>query len=239
MIIYFSGGKDSLAVLHQYKDDPKLSKVFFCDTGHSYPHMLDFVINTCEKFKVPLQIISPKIDIDLYQEQFGLPSDIIPITRSPEFIGINKKKQQKIQSLFSCCSSLFWNPLKDAVLAGTDRIVFRGIKEADEHGTVGGDFIDDMGIRWVNPIWTCSDDEVFAYLKENQIELASHYKETRSGFHCLYCTAHTHSSNDNERLTWTKKHYPKLWPRIKERFERVNLAIKEESDIRNISIGNI
>ena len=239
MIIYFSGGKDSLTVLHKYKNDPDLTGVFFSDTGHSYPHMKKFVVDTCAEFDVPLSIIKPDVDIDVYQDMYGLPSDIIPMTRSPEFRYFNKKNKQKIQSLLSCCYSMLWNPMTRAVLKSGDKTVFRGIKASDEHGTIGEDFIDDRGIHWVNPLWSWEDNDVFDYLESNNVKLADHYKETRAGFHCILCTAHTHSESDNERLAWTKKYYPEVWPRIKERFKKANLAIKEEIDTRMRALGDL
>ena len=84
MIIYFSGGKDSLAVLHMFKDDPALECVYFGDPGDTYPHMLEFIIDTCKKFKVPLEIIKAKMPQKEYHEKFGYPSDMLPVVRTPE-----------------------------------------------------------------------------------------------------------------------------------------------------------
>ena len=55
--------------------------------------MKKFVVDTCAEFDVPLSIIKPDVDIDVYQDMYGLPSDIIPMTRSPEFRYFNKKNK--------------------------------------------------------------------------------------------------------------------------------------------------
>ena len=230
MIIHFSGGKDSLAVVHMFKDDPDLECVYFGDTGDIYPHMMEFAIRACKNFEVPLEIIKAKMSQEEYHKQFGYPSDMMPIMRTPEAQPIRKEeKEQKIQSFVQCCANMLWLPIYEKSMGKT---VYRGIKKSDEHKTMGGDRITDKnGITWVNPIWEWTDDMVFDYLKRNNVEVARHYKQVNVSLDCVRCTAHTHSPSAVDRLRWTKENYPSYWPEIKRRFGVVNKAIKEEAKL--------
>ena len=229
MIIYFSGGKDSLAVLHIFKDHPDLECVCFGETGDMYPHIREFVQDTCKKFSVRLEIVKPKTDIKEYHEKFGYPSDMTPVVRTPEATIIRGKKEQKVQSFIQCCGNMAWLPMQDRARGKT---VYRGIKKSDEHDTVRDVGYDEAhNIEYINPIWEWTDDDVFEYLKKNNIEMARHYKQVNVSMDCIHCTAFTHSPSAVGRLRWTKENYPSYWPEIKRRFAVVNQAIIEENKL--------
>lgn len=213
-----------------FKDDPDLECVYFGDTGDAYPHMMEFAIETCKKFKVPLKIIKAEMSQKEYHDKFGLPSDMIPIVRTPEAMPIRKESgEQKIQSFVQCCAEMLWLPIYNASLGKT---VYRGIKKSDEHRTMGGDKITDKnGITWVNPIYDWTDDDVFDYLKKHNVEPARHYKQVNVSLDCVRCTAHTHSPTAVDRLRWTKENYPSYWPEIVSRFKKVDEAVKAEKKL--------
>ena len=76
-VIQFSGGKDSIVCMHLFKDEPDI-KAMFVNTGTAYPHVVDFVTSTCEKFGVPLIIVEPEHSIIEWQKDNGFPADIVP-----------------------------------------------------------------------------------------------------------------------------------------------------------------
>ncbi|MCH8313733.1 MAG: phosphoadenosine phosphosulfate reductase family protein [Nitrospinae bacterium] len=231
MIIHFSGGKDSLAVLHLYKDKDVI--VHFVDTGAVYPHVVEFVHDICKKWKMNLKVIKPKMVIEDYHKTYGLPSDMVPTERSPEKMVFRKADgEQKIQSHMQCCLNMVWLPMRDAILAEEDKRVIRGIKKCDEHGTVPDGHVDEFGIQYFFPIWDWSDQDVFDYLKKNNVSLPKHYEQVNSSFDCWLCTAHLASPTAKGRIEWTRKnHYKDLWPELKRRFQAVRRAVEEEQKI--------
>lgn len=218
MMINFSGGKDSLAVLHLFRNE--ITQVFFADTGFNYPHMLDFIDRTCEKYKLPLLHVKAYTDVETYTAETGLPSDIVPIGPNPT----------GLQSVVECCNRMTWEPLQNYALGGGIKTVLRGQKKCDHHKGLGSEF-KWSGITFLNPIWEWSDDDVFAYLKENDVEMAEHYKEMNESFDCWNCTGHLSHEGAGRRLEYTKKHYPELWPVLENRLKQARSILKKEQDI--------
>ena len=86
--IQFSGGKDSIVCLHLFKDEPDI-KAIFTNTGNAFPHVLDFVSETCESFGVPLIIAEPEKPVIQWHKDNGFPSDIVPWDSTPAMNGVS------------------------------------------------------------------------------------------------------------------------------------------------------
>jgi 3'-phosphoadenosine 5'-phosphosulfate sulfotransferase (PAPS reductase)/FAD synthetase len=138
MILQFSGGKDSLVVLHMYRD--KIKQVLFSDTGSVFPHMLEFIEKTCKEYNLPLTIVRPPVDVEEHTEANGLPTDILPV-------GF---RDVGLQSVLDCCNAMLWVPMQHHVLTSEWKIVLRGQKKGDLVKTPGAEF-DWNGIKFLNP----------------------------------------------------------------------------------------
>lgn len=213
--IEFSGGKDSLAVLYLMREHLPEATVYFGDTGIVYPHVIAFVHETCDRLGANLKVVRPPVAIADFQRDFGLPSDIVPVECSPEMQPYLKTPVGvRIQSPLSCCGAMLWEPLEAAIRADGVTTVVRGSKKADGHVGVPDGFTDATGVTYSSPIWDWSDDQVFAYLKEVGATLPPHYEEVNNSFDCYACTAFLTHSAARQRLEWTRRNYPKLWPEI-------------------------
>lgn len=228
MIVEFSGGKDSLATLHHMKDFPGV-EAYFADPGAVYPHMLEFIYGTCEKWDIPLTVVKPPMPVWEYVELSGYPSDMVPANRSPEMkFSIGKNHEQKLQSIIQCCGNMLWVPLKNAVKNSGHKDIARGIKKTDKHKTVPPGWVDEDGIKYHLPIYDFTDQDVFDYLGEHGVKPARHYEEVNASFDCWLCTAHLTETEARQKNEWTKKNYPDLWPDFKKRFQAVRQAVQEE-----------
>lgn len=72
--VFFSGGKDSLCVLHLASRAWDKFNVVYVDTGIAFPGEREYVVKVCENFNVPLKIISPKISFYDYVLAAGFPT---------------------------------------------------------------------------------------------------------------------------------------------------------------------
>ena len=234
--IQFSGGKDSLAVLYLMRDKLDGVTVYFGDTGHAYPHMLSFVQETCGKLGARLKIIRPPVSIDHYHAAFGLPADIVPVEASIAMRPYIKETKPLIQASLLCCSMMLWQPLARALVEDGITDVYRGSKGADHHvGAADGST--ENGITYHSPLWGWTDEQVFAYLKEQGAELPAHYSRVNTSFDCLYCTAFLNHPGAREKLEWTREMYPNAWGRLSRNLATIKGAIDEQVDAIADALG--
>ena len=228
--IQFSGGKDSLAVLHMLKPHTDEVTAYFCDTGDMYQHIKDLVVKTCENLNVKLKIVRPKMDIKDFHKENGLPSDIVPISKIEAMRDTFKNKGASLQGSVHCCSLMLWKPLHDAMIEDDIRVIVRGAKKADAHMSVPDGFIDERGVKYKNPLWEMTDNEVFKYLRENNIELPKHYSEVNCSFDCVGCSAFLYEAGTPGRLAWTKKNLPERWEYLRARINTVRSVLEDETN---------
>ena len=228
--VQFSGGKDSLAVLHlmrgRFDSD---TTVYFGDTGIAYPHIARFVAATCAAFGLRLKVVKPTVSALAFHAKQGLPADIVPVECSAEMQPyLSSRREPLLQSGLSCCSALLWRPLQEALLADGVRVVYRGSKKCDGQVGVADGFVDAHGIIYRSPLWDWSEKDVFDYLKAAGAELPAHYAQVNSSFDCYACTAWLNHTGVADRLAWTREAYPELWPEIETRLRRVREALDRE-----------
>lgn len=221
-VLEFSGGKDSTALLHLARPFLDRVDVIFCDTGASFPHVVDFVMETCRAWNARLTIVRPVVDVKSYTEEFGLPSDIVPVDSSPEMRGFIHQRQP-LQSYFSCCRKMLWEPMHKFVIDSDATLVLRGAKKSDPRvGVPPGHF--DGGIEYASPLWNWSDDKVHAYLKQEGVSLPAHYASVNDSLDCWLCSAHL-AHHGKEKLAYLKEAYPAYWQETSERIARVRSEV--------------
>lgn len=227
--LQFSGGKDSLAVLYLLRDRLDSITVYFGDTGIVYPHMRRFVEATCRKLGARLKIVKPPVDILAFHATRGLPTDILPVEASSEMRHLMKPTNTPLlQTSISCCSAMLWGPMQNAMREDGVTTVIRGSKACDVRVGVPDGYVDECGVTYKSPIWDWTDDDVFSYLKEVGAELPEHYAEVNNSFDCLLCTAFLNHDGAAERIAYTRKHYPELWPELAKRLNLVRSIIDTE-----------
>jgi 3'-phosphoadenosine 5'-phosphosulfate sulfotransferase (PAPS reductase)/FAD synthetase len=190
--LQFSGGKDSLAILHMHRDMLGEIVVVWVNTGATYPEVQREMAKVAKK--VPHFLVvkgNQQENIRLN----GYPSDIVPVRYSPQGRAFVKSAEQfKIQSAFDCCNSNMWQPLARAMkLMGIKRVI-RG-QRADERYknpyVTNGSVID--GIEYVLPLETWTAEQVFQYLRNNDVKLPDYYSDETTSHDCWSCTAYLDS----------------------------------------------
>lgn len=228
-VIQFSGGKDSLAVLLLARKYLDQIEVHFCDTGAQLPEVVSYIVRTCRNLGAKLVIVRPNQDIVAYQEERGLPSDVVPVWATKEYAWTSREKPKTlIQSTVTCCTAMLFAPLHKALVDSGATLVLRGAKFCDEQRGVAPGFAD-QGIEYAAPIWDWSDDDVFAYLEAEGAEIPAQYAEVNSSLDCWLCTGHTHASNRGAQFNYLRKHRPDLWPALESRLTRVRDAIRADT----------
>lgn len=185
--LHYSGGKDSRAVLHLYRDQLESVLVVWLNTGAAYPQVEREMQEMARKVPHFLVVRSnqPK-----QLEQNGFPSDVTPMAHTPLGQLITGGKV-KIQSVFGCCNENIWQPMHEAMRMLSIKRIIRGQRDTEgyrnrafKHGAV----ID--GIECVAPLQDWTEQQVLDYLRENDVSIPDYYKTEMTGRDCWSCTAY-------------------------------------------------
>lgn len=221
----FSGGKDSLALLHLARPHLKNVTVFFANTGAVYPHVVSFVRETCKELGADLVTVEPFMPVQEFTERYGYPSDLVPTDLSPEMQWANTDKEsQRLQSYFNCCGNMIWAPLQAAIKARGIKIILQGTKSCDPRVTLPAH--KDADFEYRSPLWDWSDADVMEYLADKK--QAAQYPAIMDSMDCWICTAHMTGQYAGAKLDYAKAHYPELWPEISRRVKAVRSTVTRE-----------
>lgn len=229
IILGYSGGKDSLALL--YKARPWLDRitVVTVDPGAVFPHVTDHIVETCRKLGAKLEIVRPHIPVQQWHAEKGLPSDVVPAWHMPEWSWLEAgNTRTPIQPTYSCCSAMLFAPFARYIAESGATLVLRGSKKADERVGVAPGYVLN-GVEYASPLWDWSDDDVFAYLEAEGAELPPHYATVKDSLDCWLCTGHTGAHYAADKLRYTRDHHPDLWPELSARLKLVRAAVSSES----------
>jgi phosphoadenosine phosphosulfate reductase len=229
VILQYSGGMDSLALL--YLARPHLDKitVLYGDPGATFPHVLEHIHQTCDRLGAKLRIVYPDMPVQQWHEVNGLPSDIVPLWATAEMAKVGAAPKQLIQSTMSCCWRMLWLPMMQAIQDSGATLVLRGAKLADERRGVASGHLDERGVQYDSPLWDWTDEDVRAYLAAQNAPLPHQYAFLKDSLDCSVCTGHmAHYAKD--RLSYIKTHHPKVWPDLADRLRRVRAAVADEHE---------
>jgi phosphoadenosine phosphosulfate reductase len=221
--LQFSGGKDSRAVLHMFREQLNDILVVWADTGASYPavrkHMEEL------RSKVPhFLIVTGKQPENI--KKYGYPSDVVPINYTP--LGkqwVKKSHDFKIQSAFDCCAMNMWHPLNDAMKLLGIKTVIRGQRRDEQYtAKITDGHVDTQGITYRLPIENWTVEQVFEYLKTNSVEVPDYYSTEATSHDCWNCTAYLGSYE--KRIANLP---PEQKAEVERRLQEINQAIDLES----------
>jgi len=215
----FSGGKDSLACWYLSKHLNPV--VLWVNTGKGYPETLEIVNEIRSQ---ALNFVEIKSDQQKQIDEWGLPSDIVPINFTNLGMTLTGNKQTKVQSYLGCCFENITNPImqKCKEIGITELIRGQRLDEGHKSTAVDGTVVD--GVKFLQPIETWSKQQVFDYLLEQRGSLPEHYSIEHSSLDCYDCTAFLEHSAD--RVAWTKQRHPDLYEIYAKRMDALKMTLQ-------------
>jgi 3'-phosphoadenosine 5'-phosphosulfate sulfotransferase (PAPS reductase)/FAD synthetase len=221
--LQYSGGKDSLACLHMFRNDPDVV-VVHVDTGSTFPHVSRFVRASVAAFGMKLHVAGPEISCRAWQDANGLPADVVPWDNTPQMRGATGR-EAAIVPYATCCTVNRWQPMERAIKElGADTVI-RGSKACESKVSVPDGFVAD-GVTYLSPLWDWSEEDVFAYLRNHGVALPPQYAEGGDSLDCWCCTAYL-KDHGRARFDYLKRHYPNLYAEASRRLGAVREAVTD------------
>jgi 3'-phosphoadenosine 5'-phosphosulfate sulfotransferase (PAPS reductase)/FAD synthetase len=220
--LQFSGGKDSLVVLHMLREYWGRLTVYYCDSGNSFPEtreLIDVVRSLVPNFVI-IRGIQPEI-----VSKFGFPSDIVPFNST--VFGRNQAGDTGFPMIdrYTCCSSSIMVPLHAKMVDDGVTLIIRGQRNDDAQKSPMRSGMSLEGFEVLFPIQDWTEEQVFDYLKANSIPIPRFYTSGTSSAHdCMNCTAWL----EHGQAGYLKQYYPEEY---KTQQERYKMMLKSASPV--------
>lgn len=216
VVLWFSGGKDSLACLYLVREQLSEITVLWANTGKNYPETVQIVESVktmCPRWQ------EIQVDRDAQWERSGLPSDLVPIDATAQGQAFTNAKPTMIQSQYACCWENISAPLVKASEELGATLVITGQRKDEAYratrvnGTRAGQF------QFWHPIDDWSRPRVLDYLKSQMGALPLHYALDHTSLDCYDCTGFAPAAVD--RVAWMRTRHPLLFQDYREKLLRV------------------
>lgn len=210
--LYFSGGKDSLAVLYLLRDHLHRVTVYHRDTGDLLPEVREVVDHA--RAMAP-NFVTIQGDVLGWIAENGAPSDLVPYTAHE--VSAARGELARIVPRYDCCARNLMLPLHERVKADGCTLAIRGTKRADmpQLPMTSGETLDGLEL-WL-PILEWSHDQVFAYLRSVGAPIPRIYDEAVNAPECARCTAWW----SEKRAAYLRRHHPDLFGEYQRRLHAV------------------
>lgn len=181
----FSPGKDSAACLWLLEPYWDRLVVLWANPGNPYPETLEYMQGIREMVPHFIEVRGRQPE---WIQEFGYPTDILPVMASP-FTHIPGNQQNlKLQPFMACCMANMWQPMAEWVTANEVTGVIRGQKRCDGLRSPLANGATVNGVEYFFPIEVWDNARVMDYLGERVP--ASYKRGLLSSLDCMNCTAY-------------------------------------------------
>lgn len=231
-VLQFSGGKDSLACLQLLK--PRWHEIIVCwvNTGMAFPETVDFM----ERIRMQVPHFHEVRSTQTIQQD-GYPADVMPVARSTFGQLVEPSRAPRFQSRYVCCGAALWIPMAQAMRELSATVVIRGQKGSDALRSPHTRGLQD-GIDYQFPLHNWTDEEVYAYLQREQVELPPNYRYMNTSLDCWNCTAYLEENRG--KFDYLRVHHPEkhrfLTARLHELADALDSAAEPLHQILEVSL---
>lgn len=217
--LQLSGGRDSIACLYLLKPYWDRLTVYWLDTGAAFPETVALIAQVREmvpNFAV-IQGHQPQVI-----EQFGIPSDIVPVSATP--IGIEVSGGgTRMQDRYLCCFRSIMQPMQQRMIDDGITLIIRGQKNADKlKATVRSGEVHD-GIEYCFPIEDWDNRKVMRFLSDEGAPIPRFYEMLNSAPDCMTCSAYW----EEEAQAYIKRYHYAQYQENQIRLDIINKAVGE------------
>ncbi len=203
VVLFYSGGKDSLACLLLAEPWWDRLTVVTVDTGEQFPEVRDHMAKV--KALVP-HFVTLRSDVQAYHKEHGLPVDVVPTRNTSLGDMLWGNAGVRCCSRFDCCKANIWDPMQKFFELHRPDCVIRGDRSKER--LMGGR-------RWENvhfefPIFDWTTEKVHAFLRNDAHGLVEerHFLSDSSSLDCMWCTGYF--NEQRVRMGYLRKHHPYL-----------------------------
>ena len=223
-VLFFSGGKDSLVLLHLFRPHWHKITVLWLNTGATIPELQRQMDEIREVVPHFLEVRS---DVTRSHVEKGYPCTIV---RAEDIAVLPDMRYQdpvvKTRSFVDCCKENIWLPSWEAAIKTGATLFLRGTRRADKRASPIGAEATIGPITIWNPLFEWPDSAIWQYLQEHDITIPKYYKYGNSGITCYSCTAFPEHSH--EVLAYLKDYAPNQGEELRSNFRKIHTMLKQD-----------
>lgn len=216
--LQFSGGKDSLACLYLMRDWWDRMTVYWLNTGNAYPETVKLATQVRDMVPHFVEIESNQPAVIA---NFGLPSDIVPVSSTPFGVFASGEDRPIIQDRYSCCARTIMLPMHQRMIDDGITLIIRGQRNDDKvKAPISSGYIENS-IEYMLPIEDWSSRQVLKFLEEQEAPIPRFYELLDEAPDCMTCSAWWEKGSAEYLKRY---HYPE-YQEVQRRLDTINQAV--------------